>query len=217
VGSLFGSMLGESEANADIAMEIAEKMSPCVLLVDEVERAFGGDKGSGDRDGGTTERVIGKFLTWMATKKEPVFVVFTSNEASSLPAQMIRKGRLDSIFFLDFPEEKERTEILEYYLKKGPYDMNEEQLKRLVEMTDNWAPAEIEAAVGDARYTAFERGEPLSYFDVKSEIQQAVPVSVSMSGQIDRMREWAREYARSTHSKPSWSGSAAALTRSIEV
>lgn len=218
VGSIFGSMLGESEANVDMAIEIAERMAPCVLLVDEVERAFGGDKGGGDKDGGTTDRVIGKFLTWMAAKKSSVFVVFTSNEASNLPAQMIRKGRLDGIFFVDFPTTEERKAIFNYYLSKGPFRLdNDEQLQGLVEDTKDWSGAEIEAAIGDARYTAFEDGRrPLGYSDIQTEIKQAVPVSTSMKAQIDRMREWAKQYARATHAKPAWAGSAKAV-RNIEV
>lgn len=218
VGSVFGSMLGESEANVDMAIEIAERMAPCVLLVDEVERAFGSGKG-GDRDGGTTERVIGKFLTWMAAKKAPVFVVFTSNEASNLPAQMIRKGRLDGIFFVDFPTQAERKAIFDYYLAKGPVDdALAKDPAELVSLTADWSGAEIEASVGDARYRAFEDGRrPLQAGDVVEEIKKATPVSTSMKEQIDRMRGWAKQYAQATQARPAWAGSAKGKKRNIEV
>jgi AAA+ superfamily predicted ATPase len=219
VGSIFGSMLGESEANVTHAIEVAERMSPCVMLVDEVERAFGGE-GKGDKDGGTTERVIGKFLTWLSLKKDPVFVIFTSNVAENLPAAMIRKGRLDEIFFLDFSSEKEREAVFRYYLQKGPSEVPDDVLKELVAQTDSWAPAEIEAAVGAARYTAFEdQKRALKGADIINEIDKTVPVSESMSRQVENMRTWAKKYARLTEydqrgNRP-WSNSAG--SRTIEV
>jgi ATP-dependent 26S proteasome regulatory subunit len=201
VGSVFAGLLGESEANITRAIEIAEKMSPCVLLVDEVERAFGDKRGGGDNDGGTTDRVIGKFLSWMSTKSAPVFVVFTSNEADLLPAALVRKGRVDEIFFVDFPSHQERVKIFDYYLSMGPGHVDCDP-QHLGLVTEDWSGAEIEAAVGDARYTAFEDGERVvSQSDVLSEIGRCVPVSVSMSAKVHRMREWAKKYARPTEEK----------------
>jgi AAA+ superfamily predicted ATPase len=198
VGSVFSKYVGESEAQITNAIEIAERMSPCVLLIDEVERAVGGEGGNSN-DGGTTDRVIGKLLTWMANKTAPVFVVFTSNKADQLPAALIRKGRLDEIFFVDFPTATERTDVFNYYLGKAPTEVKDTDLAKLVKATDQWSGAEIEAAVGDARFTAFADNKRLvTTQDVMQEISRTTPVSKSMADQISRMRKWAESYARNT-------------------
>jgi AAA+ superfamily predicted ATPase len=215
VGSIFSKYVGESEAQITHAIEIAERMSPCVLLVDEVERSVGG--GGGDHDGGTTDRVIGKLLTWMANKTAPVFIVFTSNKADQLPAALIRKGRLDEIFFVDFPTSVEREDVFKHYLGQAPTDMKDSGISKLVKATDKWSGAEIEAAVGDARFTAFADDKRLlTSADVMMEINKTVPVSKSMTDQIARMRTWADSYARHTDEEAG-SKSYADSARRIEV
>jgi SpoVK/Ycf46/Vps4 family AAA+-type ATPase len=222
MGSIFGGLLGQSEGQVTHAMEIAERMAPCVLLVDEVERAFG--SGNGDLDGGTTDRVIGKFLSWMAVKTAPVFLVFTSNSARKLPAQMIRSGRLDEKFFVDFPTTEESHGVFQYYLDKAPHEVAAEDVAKLSVMAKSWSPAEIEAAVGGARFVAFADERRLMTFkDIEDEMSKTVPVSKSMSKQVDEMREWAEANARRTYytpsmSKKAYSGSATpGSRRKIEV
>lgn len=195
IGSLFSSMLGESEANITKLLEIAERMSPCVLLLDEIERLAG--NASGEKDGGTSDRVIGKLLTWMSLKQDPIFVVFTSNEASNLPAALVRKGRLDETFFVDFAQASEREAIFKHYLNRGRSEVK--RFEELVARTDQWAPAEIEAVVGEARLKAFHDGRRgVTEQDLFEEIEKTVPVSRSMAPQVAKMREWANAYARLT-------------------
>lgn len=196
-GGLYGSLLGESEARLSEALEIAERMAPCLLLLDEVERGFGGGAG-GDRDGGTQERILGKMLTWLASKTAPVFVVMTSNFADRLPAAMIRKGRLDETFCLDFPSTAEREAVFRHYLGKTQHSISDTSLRMLVSATENWSPSEIEACIGAARFAAFSANRAIVWGDVDSEIQKTVPVSRSMAEQVERMRAWAKAFARRT-------------------
>jgi AAA+ superfamily predicted ATPase len=194
---LYGSLLGESESRLAEAIEIAERMSPCVLLVDEVERGF--SNSTGDRDGGTQERVLGKMLTWMSSKTSPVFVVMTSNFADRLPAALIRKGRLDETFMLDFPSEAERLGVFAHYLSKAqPHHISERNVRELVHMTDSWSPSEIEAVVLAARFTAFAQHRQVEMSDLTKEIERTVPVSRSMHDQVMHMRAWAQANARPT-------------------
>ena len=194
---LYGSLLGESETRLAEALEIAERMAPCVLLIDEVERGF--SAGSGDRDGGTQERILGKMLTWMASKTAPVFVVMTSNFADRLPAALIRKGRIDEIFCMGFPTAEERRAVFDLYLDKAdPHLVQENDINQLVHATEGWVPSEIEAIVNAARITAFAAQRPVQTFDLVNEVSRTVPVSVSMRAQVEQMLEWASEYARRT-------------------
>lgn len=195
--SVFSSLLGESEQNIATALEIAERMAPCVLLIDEVESVI--SDGAGDRDGGTTERVIGQLLTWTALKTEPVFLVLTSNVAEGLPPALIRRGRLDGAFFVDFPSALERRQIFDYYLAKAPVDVSESGVARLVNKTKDWSGAEIEAVVADARTAAFADGDRLVVEDdLMAEVERTVPVSASMADKVAAMRAWAKQHALST-------------------
>lgn len=196
-GGLYGSLLGESEARLAEALEIAERMAPCLLLLDEVERGFGGGAG-GDRDGGTQERILGKMLTWLATKTSPVFVVMTSNFADRLPAAMIRKGRLDETFCLDFPSSAEREAVFRHYLGKTQHNVSDTSLRMLVSATEGWAPSEIEACVNAARFAAFSANRAIVWGDVDNEVKKTVPVIRSMAEQVERMRAWAKAFARQT-------------------
>ncbi len=198
MGGLYGSLLGESEARLSEALEIAERMAPCLLLLDEVERGFG--SGGADRDGGTQDRVLGKLLSWMASKTSPVFVVMTSNFADRLPAALIRKGRLDDLFCLDLPTPEERLQVFRHYLKRAePHGLSEHDVLSVSTGTGGWVPSEIEAAVVSARFTAFAAGRQVQLFDIIGEIEKTVPVSRSMQGQVDQMRQWAAAFARKTH------------------
>jgi len=196
-GGLYGSYLGESEARLSEAIEIAERMSPCLLLIDEVERGF--SAGGGGRDGGTQERVLGKLLTWMASKSAPVFVVMTSNFADRLPAALIRKGRIDETFLLDFPTDDERRSIFDHYLRlAAPHNVTEPDIESLVRWTDQWSPSEIEATVLSARFTAYSQSRQVSLHDLVAEIEKTVPVSRSMAAEVTHMRVWATANARRT-------------------
>lgn len=195
-GGLYGSLLGESEARLAEAIEIAERCSPCLLLIDEVERGFGSS--GGERDGGTQERMIGKLLSWMASKTAPVFVVMTSNFADRLPAALVRKGRVDEIFCLDLPSTDERRQVFEHYLRKTQHNVTAADLELLSASTQGWVPSEVEAIVAAARFSAFAAKRSVAVYDIVNEIEKTVPVSRSMEQQVAHMRLWASHFARQT-------------------
>ena len=122
MGKIFGGIVGQSEQNIREALKIAEAISPSILWIDEIEKGMSGISSSGSTDGGTTARVLGTFLTWMQEKYKPVFVVATANDISQLPPELLRKGRVDEIFFVDLPTEEEREEIIKIHLKRKNRD-----------------------------------------------------------------------------------------------
>jgi AAA+ superfamily predicted ATPase len=196
VGAAFGGILGETEQNVADALAVAEACAPCILLVDEVERAFGS---GGERDGGTAERILGKFLTWTSQKSSPVFLLFTSNYPERLPAALMRKGRLDEIFFLDLPSVDERFEIWAHYLRKSPIPGDALDCTDFAAASEGWSGAEIEAAVEAATFRAFaEDRAALVSEDVLAEIRTTRPVSESRRDDVAAMRSWAASNARAT-------------------
>lgn len=196
VGAAFGGILGETEQNVADALAVAEACAPCILLVDEVERAFGS---GGERDGGTAERILGKFLTWTSQKSAPVFLLFTSNYPERLPAALMRKGRLDEIFFLDLPSVDERFEIWAHYLRKSPIPGDALDCTNFAGLSEGWSGAEIEAAVEAATFRAFAEGrEALFSEDVLAEVRSTRPVSESRKEDVAAMRAWAIGNARAT-------------------
>src|SRR3989449_7704504 len=122
MGRMFGSLVGSSEENVRRAIAVAESVAPAILWVDEIDKAFAGSQGSGATDGGTTAGVFGTFLTWLSEKTAPVFVVATANDISQLPPELLRKGRLDEIFFVDLPTDEERQEIFRIHLARRGRD-----------------------------------------------------------------------------------------------
>jgi len=201
IGAIFNSMLGESEANIREAIEIAERMAPCILWIDEINRAFGG-KG-GEKDGGTQERITGEILTWMSEKTSQVFVLATANDITGMPPEMLRKGRFDEIFAVGLPAVNSRKNIFELYLSGKE---NSVDCMLMAEKTDRFIPSEIEEIVSGAHYRAFERfsnsGEGVvTNEDVLAEIEQVVPLSVSMSEQFEALESWSDKNARSTIDK----------------
>ena len=157
IGALMGRYVGDSEANMRRALALAETVSPCVLWVDELEKAFTGIGGGSTSAGSEiTSRLFGYFLTWMQENTKPVFVLATANDVSALPPELLRKGRFDEIFYVDFPNQAERTEILEVHLnlkwKKGGHRVDVGQLAR---KTDGFSGADLEGIVKDAIEQAF--------------------------------------------------------------
>lgn len=184
-GSLFGSLVGESEERTRKALLLAETVAPCVLWVDEVEKAFS----FGDNDGGTSRRVFGQILTWMQEKQKPCFVVATANDVKALPPEFMRRGRFDEIFFLDLPTRKERKEILAVHLRKRnrlPKDFN---LEQLAEQCKGFVGAEIEQAVLDGMYYAFDEDREFSTADIEKAMRRQVPLSVSQSDVVNELRK----------------------------
>ena len=159
IGALMGRYVGESEANMRRALSLAETVSPCVLWIDELDKAFtgiGGDTGAGHE---VTSRLFGFFLTWMQEKTKPVFVLATANKVSHLPDELLRKGRFDGRFYVTLPNDDERAEILKVHLRKRKKDGPQIDVKRLVEETDGFSGADLEGVVKDAIKQAFLKGE----------------------------------------------------------
>lgn len=195
VGRVFGSLVGESEANIRLALKLAEAIAPCVLWLDEVEKAFAG-MGGQSLDSGTSARVFGSFLTWMQEKKAPVFVFATANDISALPAELLRKGRFDEIFFVDLPSEAEREEIFRIHLKLRKREVDQFDLETLASSTKEFTGSEIEAVVVEALYSAFDEGRDLLQEDLELAAMQTVPLAKTMSERISGLRDWAKGRAR---------------------
>jgi SpoVK/Ycf46/Vps4 family AAA+-type ATPase len=196
VGRMFGSLVGSSEENVRKAIAVAESVAPAILWVDEIDKAFAGSQGSAMTDGGTTARVFGTFLTWLSEKTAPVFVVTTANDISQLPPELMRKGRLDEIFYVDLPSEAERAEIFRIHLAKRGRDPEKFDIPALVERSAGFSGAEIEQAVISALYDAFYTRTELSTELVREALRQTVPLSKTMDEQISRLRSWAEGRAR---------------------
>src|SRR5256885_4144223 len=161
MGRMFGSLVGSSEENVRRAIAVAESVAPAILWVDEIDKAFAGSQGSGATDGGTTARVFGTFLTWLSEKIAPVFVVATANDISQLPPELLRKGRLDEIFFVDLPSPQERLEGFRIHLEKRGRDSTKFDLPSLAEASKDFSGAEIEEAINSAPSDAFYAKEDI--------------------------------------------------------
>ncbi len=188
VGKLLGKYVGESEDNMRRAINIAEAISPCILWVDEIEKAFSGVGESGGHE--VTTRLFGYFLTWMQEKTSSVFVVATSNDISKLPPEFLRKGRFDEIFFVDFPNDEERRGIIELHLKKrGKWNKEIDTIKLLKE-TDGYSGADIEAVIKDTIEKSFINNQKeITTADIISEIEDTKPMSESLKEKIDTLKK----------------------------
>jgi len=188
---LYNKYVGETEKNLQMAIRLAESMAPAVLWIDEIEKALAG-AGAGNEDGGVSTRVLGTLLSWLQEKKAPVFVVATSNDISKLPPELLRKGRLDEIFFVDLPDRREREAILRVHLKKKGRDPADFDLPALVEASEGFSGAEIEQAVISALYAAFSGQGVLTTEEILKEMKNTYPLSIVMKEKIDSLREWAQ-------------------------
>ncbi len=189
MGALYNKFIGETEKNLREAIKTAEVMAPCVLWIDEIEKAISG--GGGDSDNGISRRMLGTLLTWMAEKKKEVFIVATANDIERLPPELIRKGRLDEIFFVDLPVADVREEIFRIHLEKRDQKQAQFDLNLLAQITEGFTGAEIEQAVVSGFYLAKEKGENLNTLHLQEEVRLTRPLSVVMSEKIATLRRWA--------------------------
>ena len=196
MGRMFGSLVGSSEENVRRAIAVAESIAPAVLWVDEIDKAFTGSQSSGVADGGTTARVFGTFLTWLSEKSAPVFVVATANDVSQLPPELLRKGRLDEIFYVDLPMDEERAEIFRIHLAKRNRNPEEFDIPALVSASQEFSGAEIEAAIISALYDAFYAKQELATTHVFTALSQTVPLARTMAEKVSEQRNWAIGRAR---------------------
>ena len=190
VGALFGSLVGESEERARRALHLAETVAPCIVWIDEMEKALA----HGGLDSGTSMRVFGAILTWMQEKTAPCFVVATANDIASLPPELLRKGRFDEIFFLDLPTQAERREIFSVHLRKRGRIPADFDLEKLAEYTAGYVGSEIEQAIIDAMYIGFnDQRREFTTADILAAVKRQVPLSISQRETIGGLRNWLRE------------------------
>ena len=190
MGRLLGKYVGESEANMRKAIELAEAISPCVLWVDELEKAFAGIGGEGSGAEVTT-RLFGSFLTWLQEKETPVFVVATANDVTSLPPELLRKGRFDEIFYVGLPDRDEQRKIFEIHIKKRrPEDLPSIQIDQLLGRAKGCSGADIEGIVRESVERAFAGGkQKLSTDDLLNAIKNTHPLSEIMKETIEKMQK----------------------------
>lgn len=186
-GALYDKYHGETERKLREALRTADIMEPCVLWIDEIEKGLAGRGG----ETGTTQRVLGTFLTWMAEKKSRVFVVATANDISSMPPELVRKGRFDEIFFVDLPDSATRARILDIHLRKRGEMPADFDLDALARSSEGFSGAELEQAIVAAFYLAHASDEKLSTSHILHEMQQTQPLSVVMHERISALRTWA--------------------------
>jgi ATP-dependent 26S proteasome regulatory subunit len=206
IGRLFAGILGESENRIRQMIQLAEAISPCVLWIDELDKAFGNISSAGDGDSGTSRRVFGSLITWMQEKTSPVFIVATANNVRILPAELLRKGRFDEIFFLDLPTQAERRDIFQVHLQKiRPSRLRDFDLEKLAQKTHNFSGAEIQQVIVDGMHRAFAVISNGNHRDFTTEdiliaISETVPLSTIAKEQINSLKHWAAEAGARTAS-----------------
>jgi SpoVK/Ycf46/Vps4 family AAA+-type ATPase len=197
-GALYDKYYGETEKNLRRALRTADLMAPCVLWMDEIEKGLAT---GGDHDG-LAQRVLGTLLTWMAEPRSAAFIVATSNAIQRLPAELVRKGRLDEIFFVDLPDATVRREIFAIHLRRRGLDPGRFDLERLAARSDGFTGAGIEQAVVSARYAARSVGSEPTTEAILEELGRTQPLSVVMDVQIAALRAWARGRTVAAHGGP---------------
>ncbi|HEY9100296.1 MAG TPA: AAA family ATPase [Thiobacillus sp.] len=186
--ALYNKYIGETEKNLRKSLAEAERMAPCLLWMDEIEKGLS----VGDSDDGTSQRIIGTLLTWMSERETPIFMVATANDVSKLPPEFLRKGRFDELFFVDLPDRGIRETIFRIHLDKRQLDLTGFQTDRLAETSDGFSGAEIEQAIVAAQYAALSEGVALSQTHVEQELAQTRPLSVIRAEDFQRLRGWAQ-------------------------
>jgi SpoVK/Ycf46/Vps4 family AAA+-type ATPase len=190
VGRLFGGLVGESESRTRQMISLAEALAPCVLWIDEIDKAFSGVDSRGD--GGTSSRVFGTFITWLAEKSSPVFVVATANNIQTLPPEMLRKGRFDEIFFVGLPAQVEREAIFNVHLSHlRPHHLKEYDIKRLAYETPDFSGAEIEQTLIEAMHIGFSQNRDFTTDDILEAASQIIPLARTAQEQIQFLQDWA--------------------------
>ena len=189
-GRLFASLIGQSEQRVRKMIEIAEALSPCILWVDEIDKAFAGAQSSGDS--GTTSRVLATFITWLSEKTAPVFVVSTANNFDVLPVELIRKGRFDEIFFIGLPLEDERKLIFTVHLSKlRPDSWKDFNIDILSQESKNFSGAEIQQSIIEGMHIAFNENREFTTNDIRRGLQETIPIAKMNFEEIESLQNWA--------------------------
>jgi SpoVK/Ycf46/Vps4 family AAA+-type ATPase len=190
VGKLFGGIVGESESRLRQMIEVAETLSPCILWIDEIDKAFNNNESQGDS--GTSNRVLATFISWLSEKTKPVFVVATANNVELLPLEIIRKGRFDEIFFLDLPNEQEREEIFKIHLKEfRPNNWQSFDYLELACLSEYFSGAEIKQSIIEAMYQAFYEKREFTTNDICQALKNLIPLAQLETQQMVKLQKWA--------------------------
>jgi len=190
VGKLFGGIVGESESRLRQMINLAETISPCILWIDEIDKAFSNTESKGDS--GTSNRVLGTFVSWLSEKKKPVFVIATANNIDLLPLEIIRKGRFDEIFFLDLPKKEEREEIFKIHIKEfRPNSWESFDYSKLAELSESFSGAEIRQSIIEGMYLAFYEKREFTTDDISIALTELIPLANLESNQMIKLQNWA--------------------------
>src|ERR1700722_5131036 len=194
--AVYDKYIGETEKRIRKVFQVAEGLAPCVLWIDELEKAFAGSSpDSASADAGVSSRLLASFLSWMQDRKAAVFVAATCNNVTALPPELIRKGRFDELFFVDLPNPAERKQIFSIQLAKRKRNPAEFGLEKVATAAQGYSGAEIEAAGQGGLYAAYSEKKPLATQFLLDSLAQTVPLSVTRSEEIGELREWARTRA----------------------
>jgi hypothetical protein len=195
-GRLFGGTVGESEANLRAALDDVDRLAPVVLWIDELDKGFAGAEGSAS-DGGTAARVLGGLLTWLQERTRPSFVVATANRVDLLPAELLRRGRFDEIFFIDLPDATAREQITKLHWH-GPVAADVwPRFAAVARGADGYSGAELAAALAEARLVAYAERRELVAEDFAAALAASIPLSVLRAEDVAALRRWASGRARS--------------------
>jgi len=190
VGRLFGGIVGESESRLRQMISVTETISPCILWIDEIDKAFTNTDSKGDS--GTSNRVLATFISWLSEKTKPVFVIATANNIDLLPLEIIRKGRFDEIFFLDLPSEQERTEIFKIHIQQfRPNTWQSYNYEQLANLAKSFSGAEIRQSIIEGMYQAFYEEREFTTVDICSALKESIPLANLENSQMIKLQNWA--------------------------
>ena len=190
LGKLYGSYIGQTEENLRKALKTIGRLSPLCLWIDEIEKGLA--VSDSKSDGGVSKRVLATFLTWMQERKEPCFVAATANDVQALPPELLRKGRLDEIFFVDLPDEPTREELFQIHLQKRGLQAGKRNLALLAKESSGFSGAEIEQAIIAALYRANRQQQQIGLSHMLEQLKTSKPLSVLRSEEITALRHWAK-------------------------
>jgi AAA+ superfamily predicted ATPase len=189
-GRLFGGIVGESEMKVRQMIQISEALAPCILWIDEIDKTFSQMNMRGDS--GTTNRVLGTFITWLSEKTEPVFIVSTANNFEALPLELVRKGRFDEIFFVGLPLKDERKSIFKVFLRKlRPYTWENYNIDLLINESKNFSGAEIQQSIIEGMHIAFNENREFTTHDIVLGLKEIIPLAKINFEEIEALQNWA--------------------------
>jgi MoxR-like ATPase len=217
LGGLKGKFVGESEGNLRRAIAVIEAIGRCVVWIDEIEKALAGAT-QGAADGGVSADALGTILSWMQERRGESFVIATANDVTSLPPELMRKGRFDDVWFIDLPNSQERLEILKVSLKANGRDNTSVKLPKLVEATNGFTGVEISELVPSAMFEAFAENErELTTADMLKAAREVTPLSKTTSDRIEKLRKWAEGKARPATAKITDAVSRVSTNRQLDI